>query len=181
MTEDIKPMEVFSPNQIGLVNESVVMAEDLVSNYYKMSASQWLGLKYDIKTLDNLCKNEIIQGPFAHVLRYEGRHENSHLISSVYDFYKICIQDHTILSKMRQSPEIKLFPFLLYIITHELIHIVRFRKFLQNFHASSRERMAEEARVHEKTYRVLGGARVSGLNDVFRLYDRWRLGLIIDD
>ena len=43
-----------------------------------------------------------------------------------------------------------LFSLVVYIATHELIHIVRFSKFLQNFHASPDEKQAEEKRVHEK-------------------------------
>jgi len=32
--------KTFSPRQIEIVNNAVAMAEELVSNYYKMSASQ---------------------------------------------------------------------------------------------------------------------------------------------
>mgnify|MGYP001816334176 CR=1 FL=1 len=41
----------FSPEQLDIVNNAVAMAEELVSNHYKMSASQWLGPRYDVKTL----------------------------------------------------------------------------------------------------------------------------------
>ena len=44
------------------------MAEELVSNNYKMSASQWLGRRYDVKTLAELKPEEIIDGPFAEFL-----------------------------------------------------------------------------------------------------------------
>ena len=149
------------------------MAEELVSEYYKMSASQWLHRKYDVKTLVDLKDGETVQGPFAQIIRYKAYRKDSTLGSSTYDFYKICLQDNTILSVLKRSPQIKLFPFTLYIITHELIHIVRFSKFLQNFDASPEEMIVEETRVHEITHEILIQVRVSGILDVLKFYDNW--------
>ena len=165
----------FCPKQIKIVNNAVAMAEELVSNYYKMSASQWLGPRYDVKTLTELNREEIIDGPFAQIIRYKGQRKNTSLGSATYDFYKICLQDHTIQSTISASPSIALFPFALYIITHELIHIVRFSKFLQSFDASPEERMAEEKRVHHKTHEILKPVRISGLSNVLEFYKDWHL------
>ena len=171
----MKKLKIFGPGQIDIVNDSTELSEELVSNFYKMSASQWLHLKYDIKTLTHLCSDEIVHGPFAQVVRYEGKQEDKHLSSSTYNFYKICLQDHAILSKLKQSPDIKLFPFALYIMTHELIHIVRFCKFLQSFDASPLEKMAEEIRVHENTHEILSTVQIPGMGNVFKFYDQWGL------
>ncbi len=46
----IFPANVFSKDHLHVVNESVSMAEELVSEYYKMSASEWLRPKFDVKT-----------------------------------------------------------------------------------------------------------------------------------
>ena len=75
--------------------------------------------------------------------------------SATYDLYKICLQDDAILVALDQHPELAMLPFALYIITHELIHIVRFSKFLQGFDASAEERLSEEKRVHERTHEIL--------------------------
>jgi hypothetical protein len=71
-------------------------------------------------------------------------------------------------------PELSLSPFSLYIITHELIHIVRFCKFLQSFDASPEERIIEEGRVHASTHQILSGLTIPGMDPVFRFYDQWR-------
>jgi hypothetical protein len=168
-------LNCFATEQIKIVNNAVAAAEELVSNYYKMSASQWLGPRYDVKTLAELNPAEIIDGPFAQIIRYKGRRKNTTLGSATYDFYKICLQDHTIQSTLEASPGIELFPFSLYIITHELIHIVRFRKFLQNFEASDRERMAEEKRVHQRTHEILKPIQIAGLRKVLEFYNDWRV------
>ena len=168
-------MEKFNADQLQIVNHSVAMAEELVSNTYKMSASQWLRNRYDVKTLIDLSEEEMVQGPFAHLIRYVGYRDNATLSSSAYDFYKICLQDHSIVKTLKKFPHLKLFPFLLYIVTHELIHIVRFSRFLQIFEAPPTEKIAEEIRVHAKTHEILNPVRLSGLKDVLDFYDDWRV------
>ena len=95
--------------------------------------------------------------------------------SSTYDFYKICLQDHSIVKTLQKFPHLKLFPFLLYIVTHELIHIVRFSRFLQIFEAPQSEKTAEEIRVHAKTHEILSSVRLPGLKEVLFFYDDWRI------
>ena len=165
----------FNAEQILAVNHAVAMAEELVSNYYKMSLNQWLRPKYDVKTLVELGPGEIVEGPYAQLIRYQGQRQGSSLGSGSYDFYKICIQDHTILATLKKEPELSLAAFCLYIVAHELIHIVRFSKFLQNFNASTEEKLAEEKRVHALTHRILSQVPMPELRSVLAYYDQWRL------
>ena len=94
----------FRSDQIMHINDAVAMAEELVSNHYKLSAAQWLRRKYDVKTAGDLSAAEIINGPFAQVIRYEGRKTDADLKSDAFDFYKICLQDHAILDALDRSP-----------------------------------------------------------------------------
>ena len=164
----------FRPDQIAQINDAAAVAEELVSNHYKLSATQWLRRKYDVKTAVDLFENELISGPFAQVIRYEGRKADADLKSEAFDFYKICLQDHAIIEALENSPSLLLLPFSLYIITHELIHIVRFTKFLQSFVATADERLAEEIRVHAKTHEILYPVRIPGMGSVFKFYAQWR-------
>ena len=166
--------QIFSKTHLHVVNEAVALAEELVSGYYKMSASEWLRPKFDVKTRIDLSPDEIVPGPFAQVIRYEGRLKDASLGSSSYDYYKICLQDHEILGAVAKYRQLKLLPFILYILTHELIHIVRFSKFLQNFSALPEERMAEESRVHELTHDILNPVRIDGIAEVLNFYNQWR-------
>lgn len=163
----------FNKIQITMINNAASMAEELVSDYYKMSVNQWLCPKYDIRTLEDLLSGEISEDSFAQIIRYKGQKNGSSLESSSYDYYKICFQDHVILSLLERSPEINFFSFILYIITHELIHIVRFGKFLQSFDASSEDRLTEEVRVHELTRKILSGVNLPGLRDVLEFYEQY--------
>ena len=125
--------------------------------------------------LCDLDPQEIVHGPFAQVVRYRGQHKETSLGSSAYDFYKICLQDHSILAALANTDGMGLYPFMVYIVTHELIHIIRFSKFLQNFEASPREKLAEETRVHSRTREILKGISISGMPQVFEFYDHWRV------
>lgn len=171
---DVKPTPLFDQNQTEIVNDSVAMAEELVSDHFKMSASQWLHPKYDVKTVVDLSANEIVFGPFAQVIRYKGRRKGDTLESSSYDYYKICLQDHEILSALENRKQLRLFPFSLYIVTHELIHIVRFSKFLQSFNASEDEKFLEETRVHDLTRKILEKLQIPGMRKVLNFYSEWR-------
>lgn len=164
----------FNPEQLAVITQAVGIAEELVSNHYKMSASQWLRPKYDVKTMAELEPAEMIDGPFAQIIRYKGQPEKASLGSATYDFYKICLQDHTIVEALKRHPHLTLLAFAVYIITHELIHIVRFSRFLQGFDASLEERMAEEKRVHERTHEILRPIRLQGMAEVLDFYSDWR-------
>ncbi len=164
----------FSDDQIQEINHAVTMSEELVSNHYKMSPNEWLRPRYDVKTLAELHPTEIVDEPFAQVIRYQGRPIDAALESDAYDFYKICLQDHNILKVIEQHPEMPLLAFSVYIVTHELIHIVRFSKFLQNFDANSAEKMAEERRVHTLTHDILSKVQLPEMAHVLAFYERWR-------
>ena len=60
----------------------------------------------------------------------------------------------------QKMADMQLFPFCLYIVTHELIHIVRFSKFLQRFDASPSEKLSEDEKrryggiIHDEAVRL---------------------------
>lgn len=169
-------MEQFNSGQLGIVSEASALAEEMVCNAYKMSARQWLEPRREIKTLAELTAEQIISGPeapFAQVIRYQGRTSDSGLTSSAFDFYAICLQDHAILATLDHNPELGLLPFAAYILTHELIHIVRFSLFEQLFDAPPAQRMAEEVRVHLKTLEIIKNCPIPRLEAVIRFYQHW--------
>ena len=54
--------------------------------------------------------------------------------------------------------------------THELVHVVRFCKYLQRFDAEPAERQREEIRVHEIAQKALGTLGLSHLDYVLNAY-----------
>jgi hypothetical protein len=149
-----------------IMYQAVDIAEELVSNDYQLSSRQWQKNPYDVKTLMDLSKDEVVETPYAQLIRYQASKKQSELSSAKYDYYKICVQDHNILSVYYTNQSIRLFPFFLYIMTHELIHIVRFSRFLHLFQASESERLLEERRVHAKTREILSQLNMPSLKPI---------------
>jgi hypothetical protein len=164
----------FRDDDLTVVNDAVTLAEELTSDRFKMSFAQWRRRRYDVKTLADLREDEIVHGPFAQIIRYVGRKADSVLGSSQYDFYKICLQDHGILSALDDCRELSLLPFVIYIACHELIHVIRFTTFQQAFEASPKEKILEEAKVHELTQSILSPSSIKGMKAVLGFYKEWR-------
>jgi len=167
-------LQYFRPLQLHRVTCAVDMAEELVSNHYKLSTSQLRRLNYDVKTLADLSAEEIATGHFAQLVKYRLRKKEGLLETESEDFYKICLQDHSILAALAKHPELGFMGFILYIVCHELIHVVRFRRFLQQFDASAEEKLAEERRVHAKTNEILSPVSLNGMAPVLEFYENWR-------
>jgi hypothetical protein len=168
----------FNPRQLETVNEAARIAEHEVIAYYKINDSQWLKARYDIKTEKDLRPEEIVDIQLAQVLRFEASPGTSELKSARFDFYKICLQDHCILDFLKANAAMSLFPLILYITTHELVHIVRFSTFKANFAVEGDEREKEEIIVHRETFNVLSTLKnheeKNRLLPVFDFYRHWR-------
>ncbi len=168
----------FNEDERLTVSRAARFSEELVSNYFKMSSIQWRRNRYDIKTAADLFPHEVVDGPYAQVIKYEARLKTRSLNSSFYNYYAICLQDPAILSKVNANEDLHLYPFLLYVITHELVHVVRFGKFFQIYEASDQRKDAmedEEKVVHSTTYDILSQVRVNGLDTVLQYYSQWRM------
>jgi hypothetical protein len=159
---------MFSPAEIQVVSQAVEIAEDVTANHFKISTAQWKHVRYDIRTLVELSPDEISDYAFAQITRYSGK---PGLVSKrQYDYFKICLQDQNIMAAVERDEGVKLLPLGVYVVTHELVHIVRFCKFIQRFDAEPPERQREEMRVHEITQRALGSLRIPHLDYVLEVY-----------
>ncbi len=171
----------FNAKELLKVDEAVKVTEELVNNYFKMSSGQWLKNRYDIKTAKNLALHEYVDGPVAQVVKYEVSKKEAPLRSASFSLYNVCLQDSAILSAVGKIKGLMLEPFLLYILTHELVHVVRFSKYQQRYENKNEADVTilEERKVHQLTYNILYDisitGSVSGLGKVFDFYRDWRL------
>ncbi len=156
----------FEPMHILVLDEAVMVAEELVSDHFSLTSSQWLKNPYEIRTLAQVEKWEYPGEAYAHLVRYSRplREKQTGADSAV--FYRVCLHDHNILMKTEGGRFEVLSPFLIYVMTHELVHIVRFA--LYDSHPSvSFGREEEEKRVDKVTREILRSARIKGMNWVF--------------
>ena len=170
MSDSAVSMRTFDPNEMAVVSQAVEIAEDVTANYFKISTSDWRHVRYDIGTLATLSAEEITDGAFAQITRYSRFLEAQLREARPYDFFKICLQDHTIAAALERDEALRLFPLMVYVATHELVHVVRFCKFLQRFDAEPEERVREEVRVHEITQKALGNVGLAHMDYVVQGY-----------
>lgn len=166
---------LFNTRELLKVDDAGKASEELVNNYFKMSSGKWLKNRYDIKTLKDLTCHEYVEGPVAQVIKYEVRPKEVSLGSSSYNLYKVCLLDNAILETVEKIENLKLEPFLLYVLTHELVHVVRFSKYEQRYENKNESDVTreEERKVHTLTYKILESVPVFGLAKVFDFYRDW--------
>ncbi|MCG8565922.1 MAG: hypothetical protein MI747_12650 [Desulfobacterales bacterium] len=168
-------VKLFNAMELGKLDGAVLLAEELVNNHFKLSSGQWLKNRYDIKTLKELDSHEQLNGPLAQVVKYEGRQKDRELGSSTYTLYRVCLQDDRILETLDRNPGLEFEPFLIYILTHELVHVVRFIRFKHRYENTSEAEVThgEEVRVHGITHDILFGVSIVGMDKVFEFYGEW--------
>ena len=59
---------------------------------------------------------------------------------------------------------------MLYVLTHEIVHVIRFVKFLAPFHMDEKDRATEENRVHSITQSILSRVPLPGMDHVLTRY-----------
>jgi hypothetical protein len=161
----------FKDCDLVTVGDALDIAEDATGNFYKFSTGQWKRHAYDVKTLLSLSGNEISKHAFA-LLNKGARKVDNGLESGTKkrDFYFICLQDHQILKALKRDKELGLLPLLVYVFTHELVHIVRFCNFFQRFDVSGIEKEREETVVHATTFDILKNVSLPRLDYVLDSY-----------
>ncbi len=171
------PMEfkAFDHEQLLTMGNALHIAEEVTADFFKFSSTQWTRHPFDVKTLSSLQREEIREQVFA--MLHKGLLGQDRFMPHARkkDYYFICLQDHQILEAVSRDKAIGLMPLLVYIFTHELVHIVRFGRFLQRFDVRGPKREEEEQRVHDITYEILKGVSLKQLDCVLDAYHGQRM------
>ncbi len=164
----------FEEKNIESLSEALDIAEDKTGDYYKFSFCQWKRHHYDVKTLMSLAEDEISSYAFALLNKSSRIIEDYESKTKTRDFYFICLQDHRILNALRRDSNLTLLSLLVYIFTHELVHIVRFCNFFQRFDISGQGKEKEEKLVHATTYEILKDSSLPKMGYILESYKRHR-------
>lgn len=168
-------MSHFENHDLSAVGEALDIAEDVTGDFFKFSATQWKRHLYEVRTLTSLRRDEITEHAFALLNRGAAIIEEFDSQKREKDIYSICLQDHQILKALGRDEALELLPLLVYVFTHELIHIVRFGNFSQRFEVSCRDRDKEERVVHSATFEALGKLSLPKLYYVLDSYRGHRI------
>jgi len=165
----------FKRENMITVGEALDIAEDRTGDYFKFSSGQWRRHQYDVKTLSQLASFEVVPDVFALLKKSNRRKEGVEPSSRNRDFYFICLQDHRIVKALKRDRDLGLLPLLVYVFTHELVHIVRFCNFSQRFEVSTKDREKEERIVHTTTYEILKELSLPRLDYILNSYETHRV------
>ncbi len=169
------PQVKFGREELRLLAEGLSVAEDRVSDYFRLSEGFWCRHPFEVRTLAELQPAEVTPEALAQVLRL--READSRRLRS-RDFWRICFQDHNFLEAMQREKAAELFlPLLTYVMVHELVHVVRFSTFVQLFELDEKRRQAEEAVVHRLSGEVLKKVRLPHLEQVLGCYENFAAAL----
>ena len=150
----------FSAPQRTLVFEALNEAEERTTGYYCIPPFRWEQLHYDLLTREDHGWEPLPDPMLARV-----RHLRRTGIRSPFDFYRIELNDHGILTAAERENLLHcsgLYPFLVYILTHEMVHLVRLSTILsERTGAMIPCNETEEHRVQDISRRIL--ARYSDL------------------
>ena len=169
----------FNPEQIALAKKSFAEADMITRRFFGINAKEKKLHRYDVKTRAFLAKHEINGDTFAHLLKYEFNrtHGNDENEGAPILFYRICLQDDVILNAVERADNfVRLAPLLLYVATHELVHVVRFERGESDFYATGQEKRNEEEKVHRLTRNLLKPFADTDMNLVLECFsDQYRM------
>lgn len=131
-------------------------AEERTFHYYRIPPYRGHQLKYDMVTRQD-CEWEPL--PDAALARVQRLHQIRPSRTALCDFYRIQLNDPSILTvARRENLEMDLYPFLVYILTHEMVHLVRLSTILPDETENRLAPDVEENRVHGVAFRILSNA-----------------------
>ncbi len=131
-------------------------AEERTIGYYCIPPYRWHRLQYDLVTRQD-CEWEPL--PETALARLQRLGHLRPMREVVGDFYRIQLNDPSILiAAQRENLESDLYPFLVYILTHEMVHLVRLSTILPEGQEWGVAREEEESRVLAVSRRILSRA-----------------------
>jgi hypothetical protein len=145
----------FSAPQRNLVFRAVEEAEDRTAGYYCIPPFRWEQLRYDLLTQTDHGWEPLPDPTLARV-RYLQRINTK----QQFDFYRIELNDRSILAAAERENLLRnLYPFLVYILTHEMVHVVRLSSILdRRAKTVAPHDESEEQRVQGISRRILHGS-----------------------
>jgi len=146
----------FSTPQRGLIFQALGEAEERTAGYYCIPPFRWEKLHFDLLT-----RADHGWEPFPEPILARVRCLQPVNPRRDFDFYRIELNDRGILSAAeRENLTQDLYPFFVYILTHEMVHMVRLSSILDDGPGTlPSTNDTEEHRVQQISRKILAGSR----------------------
>lgn len=176
-------MQRFNNEQLASLPWILRIAEDLVGDYFKLTTLNSERYIYDIMTLG---ETEPALGQFdQHFLARIDKFQKLppplsplERLSRIEVFYRIWLNDHTILYSLRSNYHLFLSNmdavfslFVLAILTHELVHLIRFASYHEIYEAPLWRRHEEEKKVQAETMEILARYKNPRLAQIYQFFE----------
>ncbi len=161
----------------ALVRRATRRAAELVSRFYVLAPREWERMPFEVRTESQLSPPELCEDAYAQVLCYSVERRVGDRIVHESELYRICLQDRTILGRSESTGIDRLSAVLLYVLTHELVHVVRFGQRMQCIDLPAPLRSTEELSVDRTARRILHGVTEPGLQDALDHFKPSLVGL----
>jgi hypothetical protein len=161
----------FTSSDLATIGRAVSLSEKLVQDYYSLTPDAWKRNPYSVFTRREVNAELHEDEVFANVVQV-GRRADSATPGRDKSGYGIILQDPNILRAILRPSSYDLWALALFVLTHELVHIVRFSFYGVDFFGPEHERDKEEKLVHGVTREILSGARPT--DQVLHLYEEIR-------
>jgi len=158
---------LFTRSDLLTICRAASLAERLTEKHFDLGENHWKANPYGIFSLKQVDQSLYEPDAFANVIRYKIRVEKRSN-SDEQERYGILLQDPNILRSLLRRSNHDLWTISLFILTHELIHLVRFDRFNVDFFAEAGIRQAEEDLVSSITGDILSG--VTNTDQLLELY-----------
>jgi len=147
---------LFTPTDLSTIGRAAQLAEKLTTEYFNLASDEWRRASYAMFTRKEVGEALHSDDAFAQLVFYrkaapkkEGERKP--------EAFGIVLQDPIILQALLRSYSHDLWTLALFILTHELTHIVRFRRFGVAVFTDVQEHEIEEKVVHAITSEILSG------------------------
>ncbi len=146
----------FSQVQRQLAIQAMDDAEERTARYYCIPPYRWQQMCYDLLTRQD---QEWEALPDTVLARVQYLQRSGLGQGELRSFYRIQLNDPTILTAaQRENLSSNLYPFFVYIITHEMVHLVRLSTILNDPIELLPSEECEERRVQHISHQILTGS-----------------------
>jgi hypothetical protein len=159
----------FNTTEKKIVYLALEEAADYLRRFYCFSPREWFNYCYDVKTELEVPVENSNKNAFAEVRKY------TPILKKMSTFpkerYHICLFDQNILGTLWKRPDLEFYPFMIYVLTHELIHIARFCQRFHPFECDNATLEKEEQKVDKLTQQVLNIKKTETFSKISGLYN----------
>lgn len=152
--------DTFGARELGTLARALPLAQELIGEHFALADDWFARTSHHVLSARELRAGELLgRGRLAEirrVFRLEGEGAGRFVrCARLCPHYRICLQDHNILDRVRTDPGLELSELLVGVLTHEYVHLVRFCRLEHPYHAPEERRSREEVRVRELTRDIL--------------------------